>query len=408
MLAVALVIGAFVSKSIPTVQSIGVCYGVVANNLPSPADVVPLYKSKGITAMRIYKPDAATLRALAGTNIGVIVDAIISELATPAAASAWVKSNIQPYEGVNIKYIAVGNEVEGSDTLKILPAMQNLNKALAEAGFGNIKVSTAVKMNVLATSSPPSNGKFGDPSVMDPIVKFLSSNGSPLLANVYPYFAYKDNSGDIDLNFALFQASSATFTDNGKTYKNLFVAMVDAIYSALEKAGASGVPVVVSESGWPSAGGFGASTDNAQKYNQGLIDHVGEGTPKRPDALEAYIFAMFNENLKPGLETEKHFGEAVVALTKFACTENQLHVNHCKAIVDGGGGSHLVQLVYFGEQMQIEALMLLCYIAMHVPESEVLAQAGVLSVLLWASKQIMLLGSLLLLLANSRKAVSEI
>jgi hypothetical protein len=80
--------------------------------------------------------------------------------------------------------------------------------------------------------------------------------------------------------------------------------------------------------------------------------------------------------------------EAMVALTKFACTENHLHVNHCKAIVDAGGARHLVQLVYLGEQMQVEALILLCYIAQHVAESEELAQAGVLAVLLWASKQV--------------------
>ncbi|CAD6210391.1 unnamed protein product [Miscanthus lutarioriparius] len=79
--------------------------------------------------------------------------------------------------------------------------------------------------------------------------------------------------------------------------------------------------------------------------------------------------------------------EAVVALTKFACTENHLHVNHSKAIVDAGGARHLVQLVYLGDQLQIEALILLCYIALHVPENEELAQAGVLAVLLWASKQ---------------------
>lgn len=79
--------------------------------------------------------------------------------------------------------------------------------------------------------------------------------------------------------------------------------------------------------------------------------------------------------------------EAVVALTKFACTENHLHVNHCKAILDAGGARHLVQLVYLGDQLQIEALILLCYIALHVPENEELAQAGVLAVLLWASKQ---------------------
>ncbi|XP_062205152.1 uncharacterized protein LOC133907131 [Phragmites australis] len=80
--------------------------------------------------------------------------------------------------------------------------------------------------------------------------------------------------------------------------------------------------------------------------------------------------------------------EAVVALTKFACTENHLHVNHCQAIVDDGGACHLVQLVYLGDEVQIEALILLCYIALYVPESEELAQAGVLAVLLWASKQV--------------------
>uniref|UniRef100_A0A0D9XHT2 DUF7792 domain-containing protein n=1 Tax=Leersia perrieri TaxID=77586 RepID=A0A0D9XHT2_9ORYZ len=79
--------------------------------------------------------------------------------------------------------------------------------------------------------------------------------------------------------------------------------------------------------------------------------------------------------------------EAVLALTKFACSENHLHVNHCKAIVDSGGARHLVQLVYLGDEVQIEALILLCFIALHVPESEELAQAGVLAVLLWASKQ---------------------
>ncbi|KAF3434678.1 hypothetical protein FNV43_RR21763 [Rhamnella rubrinervis] len=80
--------------------------------------------------------------------------------------------------------------------------------------------------------------------------------------------------------------------------------------------------------------------------------------------------------------------EAVIALNKFACTENFLHVNHCKAIIGGGGTKHLIQLVYFGEQMvQIPSLILLAYIALHVPDSEVLAQEEVLIVLEWSTKQ---------------------
>ncbi|KAK8710441.1 hypothetical protein V6N13_145764 [Hibiscus sabdariffa] len=80
--------------------------------------------------------------------------------------------------------------------------------------------------------------------------------------------------------------------------------------------------------------------------------------------------------------------EAAIALTKFACTENYLHLDHSKAIITAGGAKHLIQLVYFGEQIvQLSALVLLCYIALHVPDSEELAQAEVLTVLEWASKQ---------------------
>ncbi|XP_022775420.1 uncharacterized protein LOC111317243 [Durio zibethinus] len=80
--------------------------------------------------------------------------------------------------------------------------------------------------------------------------------------------------------------------------------------------------------------------------------------------------------------------EAAIALTKFACTDNYLHLDHSKAIISAGGAKHLIQLVYFGEQIvQLSGLVLLCYIACHVPDSEELAQAEVLAVLEWASKQ---------------------
>nr|XP_043633223.1 uncharacterized protein LOC122604373 [Erigeron canadensis] len=80
--------------------------------------------------------------------------------------------------------------------------------------------------------------------------------------------------------------------------------------------------------------------------------------------------------------------EAAITLTKFACPDNFLHVNHCKTIIDEGGPKHLIQLTYFGEHLiQSPALILLCYLAMHVPDSETLAQDEVLVVLEWALKQ---------------------
>ncbi|KAJ6927404.1 hypothetical protein NC651_011455 [Populus alba x Populus x berolinensis] len=84
--------------------------------------------------------------------------------------------------------------------------------------------------------------------------------------------------------------------------------------------------------------------------------------------------------------------EAAIALNKFASPENFLCVNHSKAIIAEGGAKHLIQLVYFGEQMvQSLSLILLCYISLHCPDSEVLANEEVLIVLEWSTKQAHLL-----------------
>ncbi|CAM0885284.1 unnamed protein product [Alopecurus aequalis] len=309
VLAAALLVG--VLASIPTeVQSIGVCYGVNGDVMPMASDVVKLYLASGITGMRIYFPDTNALQALSGSNINLIIDVGNDQLSNLAsgveAASSWVEKNIQPYPDVTFRYIAVGNEVPDSDTHLILPAMQNVDAALSAAGIGGIKVSTAVYSGV-TQGFPPSLGTFSA-SYMGPIAQYLASTGAPLLANVYPYFSFVANQATMDIRYALFTSSGTVVTDGSNSYQNLFDAMVDTFHYALESAGAGSVGVVVSESGWPSGGGAAATLDNAGTYVQSLVKHVSKGTPKMPQPLETYIFAMFNENKKTGLETEKHFG----------------------------------------------------------------------------------------------------
>jgi exo-beta-1,3-glucanase (GH17 family) len=302
----------------------GVCYGFVGDNLPSRVEVVELYKSRSISAMRIYHPDPEALAALRGSGIALVldvggVDAVRALAGSDAAAAAWVEANVRAYyPDVLIRYVAVGNEVpagSGDDDAAglILPAMRNVRAALAAAGLaGAVRVSTAVRMDVITDSFPPSRGVFSASAGrhMPAVARFLADTGTPLLANVYPYFAYRDNPRDISLAYATFQPGAAAVRDGGSglTYTNIFAAMVDAIHAALEKAGAPEVGVVVSESGWPSAGGFAATVENARRYNQGLIDQAYRGTPKRPGVLETYVFAMFNENQKPGDPTERNFG----------------------------------------------------------------------------------------------------
>ncbi|KAG0489573.1 hypothetical protein HPP92_006436 [Vanilla planifolia] len=308
--------GLFLYLLFTGVKSIGVCYGNDGDNLPAPNEVVGLYQSNNIRAMRVYYPDKGTLQALGGTNIAVIVDVGNSNLAYLAsgedAAKSWVNEYIVPFPNVAILYIAVGNEViPGNDAGFVLTAMQNIQNALNAANLQNkIKVSTSVSTGVLGVSYPPSAGAFTDAArnYLQPIAAFLSRTGAPLLANVYPYFSYVGNSGQISIEYALFTSPGTVVTDGQLQYQNLFDAIVDAVYSALEKVGASGVSIVVSESGWPSDGGDAAAPHNAQSYVQNLIGHAGKGTPKRPGNIEVYIFAMFDEDKKQPQGIENHFG----------------------------------------------------------------------------------------------------
>ncbi|KAK4276288.1 hypothetical protein QN277_019253 [Acacia crassicarpa] len=308
-----LVILSSIALQFTAVNSIGVCYGVQGDNLPSRQEVKDLYKSNGITSMRIYFPDEEALQALRGSNIEVLLDVAketLQSLTNSASASDWVNKFVVPYSDVNIKYIAVGNEIMPGDVEAkyILPGIQNIQQAISSANLqGKVKVSTAIRMDLLENTFPPRDGKFTDSATpyIKPIIDFLVSNGAPLLANIYPYFAYSDPNTNIALDFALFRQQGTN-----DQYQNLFDAMLDSIYYALEKIGGQNLQVVVSESGWPSAGGNkGPSVDNARTYYQNLINHVKVGgTPKHKGPIKTYLFAMFDENQKPGLQTEKHFG----------------------------------------------------------------------------------------------------
>ncbi|XP_021761211.1 glucan endo-1,3-beta-glucosidase-like [Chenopodium quinoa] len=300
----------------PAEAQIGVCYGGNGNNLPSKQDVVNLYKSNQIGAMRMYAPDQTLQTALQGSGIKIILgvpnDNLQSLASDQSAANQWVQTNVVPY-GSSIKYIAVGNEVHPSDqqASSVQPAMQNVLNALNSNGLGGqMKVSTSIDTTLITNSFPPSNGQFSDSSYITPIINFLKSNGSPLLVNIYPYFAYINNEGQIRLDYALFTASGTVANDpnNGLNYQNLFDALVDAVYAALGRADAHDIAIVVSESGWPSEGGDAATVDNAGTYYRNLISHVKQGTPLKQQGIETYLFAMFDENNKQGAPTEQHFG----------------------------------------------------------------------------------------------------
>ncbi|KAE8657818.1 Glucan endo-1,3-beta-glucosidase, basic vacuolar isoform [Hibiscus syriacus] len=162
-------------------------------------------------------------------------------------------------KSLKLVYVAVGNEIKPIDpeAQYVLAEMQNIYNALVSAQVSDqIKVSMSVEASLLGQSYPPSAGSFGPVSspYMTPIITFLATTGAPLLANVYPYFGYISDPQNVRLDYALFTAPGTVVQDGPLNYQKLFDAILDAFYSALEKAGGANVGIVVSETGWPSAG----------------------------------------------------------------------------------------------------------------------------------------------------------
>ncbi|KAH9301680.1 hypothetical protein KI387_013263, partial [Taxus chinensis] len=306
-----------------TGEAIGVNYGTLGDNLPPPTQVAKFLQSTSIDKVKLFGADPAILQALANTNIGVVIavaNADIPGLAKLPAAQAWVEQNVVPFVGATkIIAIAVGNEVlsTGDKNLiaHLLPAMQNLHTALAGTSLEKqIKVSTPHSLGILAASEPPSIGRFRrgyDRVIIKPLLSFLRSTGAPFMINPYPYFGYTSKT----LNYALFKPNPGVHdTNTGITYTNMFVAQLDAVYSAMKLLGFSDVDIVVAETGWPSLGDLdqpAVNMENAVSYNGNLIKFVTSnvGTPLMPNrTFDTYIFALFNENLKPGSTAERNFG----------------------------------------------------------------------------------------------------
>jgi exo-beta-1,3-glucanase (GH17 family) len=303
-------------------------YGRVANNLPSAAGVVQLLKANGVTQVKLYDTDQTVLKSLGGSGIKVTV-ALPNELlyatATRASfAAGWVQSNVATYyPSTQIQTIAVGNEVFVNPknlTSYLLPAMANVQAALVKLKLDKaIKVSSPIALTALQSSYPPSAGAFRPDlahTVMKPMLDFLRQTGSYIMVNAYPFFAYEANANDISLDYALFRPNAGVLDPgSGLKYYNLLDAQIDAVAYAMSALNSDDVRIVISETGWPSKGDAtetGANANNAAAYNGNLIRRVLSGncgTPKRPKGdIDVYLFALFNENQKPGPTSERNYG----------------------------------------------------------------------------------------------------
>ncbi|XP_045828963.1 glucan endo-1,3-beta-glucosidase 2 [Trifolium pratense] len=308
---------------------IGVNIGTELSDMPHPTQVVALLKAQHISHVRLYDADQAMLIALAKTGIQVVITVPNEELLaigqSNASAANWVSRNVVAhYPATNITAICVGSEVLTAlpNVAKVLVnAIKYIHSALVASNLDRqVKVSTPLSSSIILDSFPPSQAFFNRSlnSVLVPILDFLQSTDSYLMLNIYPYYDYMQSNGVIPLDYALFKPlppnKEAVDSNTLLHYSNVFDAMVDAAYFAMAFLNYTNIPVVVTESGWPSKGASNepdATIDNANNYNSNLIKHVFNktGTPKHPGiAVSTYIYELYNEDMKSGPLSEKNWG----------------------------------------------------------------------------------------------------
>lgn len=321
----------FLSVSSGEISSeVGINYGQLGDNLPSPKESVKLIQSVGAKRVKIYDANPDILNSLKDTNLGVSImvpNQLITNISnSQKLADSWVESNVVPfYPRTKIRYLLVGNEVISSSPKEtwynIVPAMRKIKNALKTHRLNKIKVGTSMAMDVLESSYPPSNGTFRSDiavPIVKPMLQFLSRTKSFYFLDVYTYFPWSSEPKNINLDYALFESRTIKYIDpvSNLTYTNLFDQMVDSVVFAMKNLGYPDVRIWIAETGWPNAGDIdqiGANIYNAATYNRNVIKKLTAnpaiGTPARPGwVLPSFIFSLYNENQKPGPGTERHFG----------------------------------------------------------------------------------------------------
>ncbi|KAL5573812.1 hypothetical protein UlMin_023409 [Ulmus minor] len=308
---------------------IGVNIGTELSDMPHPTQVVALLKAQQIRHIRLYDADRGMLVALADSGIQVIVSIPNEQLLgigqSNSTAANWVSQNIVAhYPATNITAICVGSEVFTTtpNAAKILVnALKYVQSALVASNLDRqIKVSTPLPSSIILDSFPPSQAFFNQSlnSILVPMLNFLQSTGSYLMLNIYPYYDYMRTDGVIPLDYALLEPlppnKEAVDSNSLLHYTNGFDAVVDAAYYAMASLNFTNIPILVTESGWPSKGDASepdATLENANTYNSNLIRHVlnKTGTPKHPGvAVSTFIYELYNEDMKAGPLSEKNWG----------------------------------------------------------------------------------------------------
>jgi hypothetical protein len=153
-------------------SKIGINYGMLGNNLPSPNQTMLYILSMKVGRVKLYDANPEMLKLLSGTKLQVSImvpnNEISSIASSQTAADEWVRNNVVPYfPDTMIRFLLVGNEVLSCSSdqdrqmwFDLVPAMRKIKISLKAQNISNIKVGTPLAMDVMRSTFPPSTGMF--------------------------------------------------------------------------------------------------------------------------------------------------------------------------------------------------------------------------------------------------------
>ncbi|QCD77834.1 Glycoside hydrolase superfamily [Vigna unguiculata] len=313
------------------VGAVGVNWGTMASHPLPPLKVVKLLKSNNINKVKLFDANSDVLQSLSGSNVAVTVgipNAMLRSLnSSKKAADSWVHDNVTRYipnggSVTRIEYVAVGDEPFHKSYGEqfhpfVIGAAMNIQAALKKAKLDSkVKVVVPCSFDSFETGFNTSSEVHFRPDVnktMTELLMFLGKLGSPFFVTISPFITHLENK-NISLDFSLFRETARPHSFSHKTYKNSFDLSYDTVVTALSSAGYPNMDIVVAKIGWPTDGAANASSNLAETFIKGLINHLRSnlGTPLRPHKppLETYILSLLDEDQRSiaSGNFERHWG----------------------------------------------------------------------------------------------------
>ncbi|KAG8373287.1 hypothetical protein BUALT_Bualt11G0008200 [Buddleja alternifolia] len=293
---------------------IAINWGRQASHRLIPSMVVDLLLQNNIRDLKLFSPADNVLKAFAGGDVAITItlpNEGLERVTTLEKANEWMEKRIDTYQkyNVNIKYLHVGIEpfsllFRNRTFDNAVDVFRLVQQVLVQKYGDKIKASTPHFTDVLIPNiTKPSDAEFRPDLTekMNIFVRLLRSHNSPFVMNIFPIHYVAQNNWDIEFSFIENRSNFSVYDEKTKlVYRNAFEFAYDSFLTAIAKAGAPDLTLMVGQIGWPTDGYPGANTSNAERFYRELLPYLKskKGTPLRPGvSIDVYLHSLVDENM---------------------------------------------------------------------------------------------------------------